>query len=199
MRTTTAIRRQSCTCWKAPPGTGGATACSTSSRRVRETSFSFPRTPCTRRSTRPPSNRPSGLSPVRHPDPIVVNLPELDKFAEPACARVPASLNQLRHGIRRRCKDLAGRSAEPFGFTNGREGPADLGQLVGPPPALVVALLMSPKPRSGEVGLAYRPLVCPPRLRGRLRYAGSKPAARPGFWSRPHRSSSGPMRRAGRR
>ena len=60
-----------------------------------------------------------------------------------------------------RCReDLAGRSAEPFGFTNGREGPADLGELVRPPPALVVALLLGPKPRRCKVGLAYRPLVC---------------------------------------
>src|SRR5260370_1181066 len=40
--------------------------------------------------------------------------------------------------VARRREDLACRGAEAVGLPYGREGPADLGELVGPPPALLV-------------------------------------------------------------
>src|SRR5258705_3516499 len=59
-----------------------------------------------------------------------------------------------------RCReDLAGRGAEAVGFSYLREGPADLGELVGPPPALLVGLRAGLQPRPCKMGLAYRPFV----------------------------------------
>src|SRR5450755_3247077 len=64
-----------------------------------------------------------------------------------------------RSFIDRRREDLAGRGAEAFGFACGREGPADFGEFVCPPPALLFGLLSCPKPGRRKVGLAHRPFL----------------------------------------